>query len=222
MTDESRSEPEPPTPTISAAPTHPLDRRNTRVLAIIAVVGIIIGGVIATGSSYLTAKVTAGSQKEISLEEYRRQRRQDTYAALLESVLSLEKKELFSAFTVQFADPRDYNQELADAPPRRQAWQEAFNDFESKMPTIELVASPTIIALVHDLDTVHLGISHVRDVGMPQSEDPVTHKSKTPELHFAHKLESADTYYSNDLDKLAFDLRKHYTDAVRTDLGLAG
>jgi hypothetical protein len=221
-TDEGRSEPVPPSPTVSSPPTHPLDRRNARLLAIIAVVGVVVGGVIAAGSSYLTAKVTAGSQRDIALEEYRRQRRQDSYSALLDSVLILEKKELFSAMTAVFTNPKDYDAELAGAPPRRQAWQDAFKDFESKIPTIQLVGSPRIIALVHDLDTVHLGISQVRDVGMPQSVDPVTHKSTTPELHFEHKLESADIYYSNQLDELALDLRRHYTDAARTDLGLSG
>jgi hypothetical protein len=135
------------------------NRRIEITVAVIAVVGVLLGGGVAALSSYWTAHMTIQSQQQQSLEQYRRDKRHEIYVNLLTQLTSLETtlrqiqidhlKQALSLAGTQPAPPSDQPQPLPEDLTKQNddKWQAAYDKFSAAISTAQLVSSRRIIEL---------------------------------------------------------------------------
>lgn len=92
----SPTPPNPPGPTRPPA-TESVDTRATnrvtKTVAWIAVAGVLLGGLVAAASSYMTARIQVSSQSEQATNEFRRTQSRDAYVKILSDLTAVESVE---------------------------------------------------------------------------------------------------------------------------------
>ena len=83
------------------------DRRTPLITALIALVGVLLGGSVAAASSYWTAKMTITAQQQQTIDQYRRDKRKDIYANLLTQLAGVERTYQQISFDVALEETRD-------------------------------------------------------------------------------------------------------------------
>lgn len=140
----------PPEPlgTLTAPPAHPIDRLTTISVAVIAVVGVFLGGLVAAASARWTASVSADSNQSIELDKFRRQEVEKAYLAYISDIQQFHQRAAAVAVAFSSRDTPDYPFEFRD---QVSTLLKSSRDVDSSTHLISLVGARQIREAVRDM-----------------------------------------------------------------------
>ena len=179
-------------------------------MAVIAVAGVLLAGLVAAVSSYWTASKTIESNRTIELDKYRRQEAEQAYLQYVKAINEYSQKaaEIAVAYSsyATHNNPYEFSGQVG-------ALNDARNKVDDATYLVELVAPKTIRQQAND---IRKRVGDLGDVAF-FSLEPWYDKTRDREADINQR--SHDFYVAyNPL----FDQIKALTDAMRLNLGIAG
>lgn len=208
-----------PPPAPPAAPPAPepsegrADRRSNRQIAWIAVAGVVIGGIIASASSYFTASYQVKSQAQQAVEDYRRNQRKDIYVQILSDITALEKVEEDLNIPLFENLPRGNPAANVDLGP----WEDAFDAFDGSVAEATIVSSADVIEASLEIRRVHRSVyNRLREASVgTKSEQAASDQTQAEE----YNLDPSDP--SNQAARAAMSRIKEALDGLLGETGTA-
>ncbi|MCT7369595.1 hypothetical protein [Mycolicibacterium llatzerense] len=132
----------------TAPPTHPTDRLTTISVAVIAVIGVLLGGLVAAASAWWTASVNTDSNQSIELDKFKRQEVEKAYLAYITDIQEFHQRAAAVAVAFSSHGTPDYPFEFRD---QVSALLNASRDVANSTHLISLVGSKQIREAVKDM-----------------------------------------------------------------------